>query len=276
MLQKSLLSTRNQRRMRNLPVTSIINLTSVPKDTWVDFSATITYNRAIGTFRLQLKIGFHLDLFEIFFVLSFKRNLNSISNLDKFGFSYSFGNNKVIMYQNSNVVGSGSLIDNLYILDVVSSHNKILQTSSHHISKQRIKRLVSDEIFEPLDLSNFEVYVEYIKGKQTNIRKLGAERAKDVLKLIYIDICDNYCRYDYLYLIHEKSQSLYVFKSFKVEVELQLGKKIKAVKFDHGGEYYARYDGLGEQYPKSFVFFLKECGIFLQFFGNTPCQANLA
>ena len=29
-----------------------------------------------------------------------------------------------------------------------------------HISKQRIQRLVSDEILEPLDLSDFEVRVE--------------------------------------------------------------------------------------------------------------------
>ena len=55
---------------------------------------------AIGTFRLQLKNGFYLDLFETFVVPSFRRNLISISNLDKFGFSCSFGNNKVSLYQN--------------------------------------------------------------------------------------------------------------------------------------------------------------------------------
>ncbi|RDY06841.1 hypothetical protein CR513_09112, partial [Mucuna pruriens] len=38
--------------------------------------------------------------------------------------------------------------------------------------------------------------------------------------------------------IHEKSQSLDIFKSFKAEVELQLGKKIKAIKSDCGGKYY--------------------------------------
>ena len=59
-----------------------------------------------------------------------------------------------------------------------------------HISKQRIQRLVSDEILDPLDLSDYEVYVECIKGKRTNIRKLGAERAKDVLELVHTDICD--------------------------------------------------------------------------------------
>nr|KYP31559.1 Retrovirus-related Pol polyprotein from transposon TNT 1-94 [Cajanus cajan] len=85
---------------------------------------------AIGTFRLQLKTGFHLDLFETFVVPSFRRNLISISSLDKFGFSCSFGNNKFRLYQNSNVVGSGSLIDNLYLLDVVSCNKEIFYIDS--------------------------------------------------------------------------------------------------------------------------------------------------
>ena len=77
----------------------------------------------------------------------------------------------------------------------------------------------------------------------------------------FITFIDDYSRYGYLFLIHEKSQSLDVFKSFKAEVELQLGKKIKAVRSDRGGEYYGRYDGSGEQRPGPFVLFLKECGI---------------
>ncbi|RDX80607.1 hypothetical protein CR513_38828, partial [Mucuna pruriens] len=56
-----------------------------------------------------------------------------------------------------------------------------------------------------------------------------------------------------------------VFKSFKAEVELQLGKKIKAVKSDRGGEYYGRYDGSGEQRLGPFALFLRECGIVPQY-----------
>ncbi|RDY08211.1 hypothetical protein CR513_07577, partial [Mucuna pruriens] len=58
----------------------------------------------------------------------------------------------------------------------------------------------------------------------------------------------DYSRYGYLYLIHEKFQSLNVFKSFKTEVELQLGKKIKAVKSNRGGEYYGRECEIVPQY----------------------------
>jgi len=45
-----------------------------------------------------------------------------------------------------------------------------------------------------------------------------------------------------LCLIYEKTQSLEVLKTFKAEVEFKLGKKIKVVKFDCGGECYGRYD----------------------------------
>jgi hypothetical protein len=50
-----------------------------------------------------------------------------------------------------------------------------------------------------------------------------------------------------LYLLSEKSQALDAFKNFKAKVETQLGKKVKAVRFDRGGEYYGRYDESGEQ-----------------------------
>ena len=163
---------------------------------------------AIGNFRLLLKTGCYLDLNETFVVPSFRRNLVSISSLDKFGISCSFGNNKVSLFQNSKLIGTGSLIDNLYMLDSFTSFNKILLSDScgtkrklnensatlwhkrlGHISKQRIQRLVSDGILDSLDLNNFKVCVECIKGKQTNIRKSGANRCSNVLELIHTDIC---------------------------------------------------------------------------------------
>jgi len=39
-------------------------------------------------------------------------------------------------------------------------------------------------------------------------------------------------------LIHEKSQSLDMFKIYKVKVENQQNRKIKAVRSDRGSEYY--------------------------------------
>ena len=129
-----------------------------------------------------------------------------------------------------------------------------------HISKWRIERLVSNVILNPLDFTDFDICVNCIKDKQTSIKRLDVNRTSDVLELIHTDICglfptaswngqpyfilfiNDYSRYDYLYLIHEKSQSLDVFKSYKIEVENQLGKRIKSIRFDRGGECYVRYN----------------------------------
>ena len=143
-------------------VCSEVNLTSVPKHTWwIDFGATThisvsmqgclscrkpndgeTYIfvgdgkkvevEAIGTFRLFLKSGTYLDLNETYVVPSFRRNLVSISILDKFGYTCSFGNNKFSLFQNSNLVGTGSLsyVDNLYMLDTIASYHETLRLST--------------------------------------------------------------------------------------------------------------------------------------------------
>ncbi|RVW97032.1 Retrovirus-related Pol polyprotein from transposon TNT 1-94 [Vitis vinifera] len=185
---------------------------------------------AIGLFRLQLDSGCTLDLEETFVVPSFKRNLISVSCLDKFGYCCSFGNG-----------------------------------------------------------------MSALRKKQTNMRKKNANRCSDVLELIHTDICgpfptpswneqqyfitfiDDYSRYGYLYLIHEKSQSLDVFKNFKTEVENQLSKKIKAVRSYRRGEYYGRYDGFGEQRPGPFAKYLMECDIVPQYtMPGTPSQNGVA
>lgn len=300
-------------------VCSEVNLVSVPRNTWwIDSGATthisvsmqgcLNYRKpndveryiyvgdgkqvevkAIGTFRLLLDTGFYLDFQDTCIVPSFRRNLVSVSKLDKSGYYCSFGNGEFSLSLNSNVIGTGSLTycDKLYMLDIVTSYNETLHVDSRgtkrklnnensatlwhkrlgHISKMRIDRLVSDGVLSNLNFTDLKICVECIKGKQTKTKRLDATRSSDVLELIHTDICgpfpsaswngqqyfisfiDDYSRYGYLYLIHEKSQSLEVFKSFKLEVENQLNKKIKCVRSDRGGEYYGRYDGSGEQRP---------------------------
>ena len=137
---------------------------------------------------LLLKTSVYLDLKETYVVPSFRRNLISISVLDKSGYYCSYGNSKFNLSLNSNVIGIGSLSvhDNLYLLDTVASFKETLYTSIRgikckltdkdsvmlwhkrlgHISKQRIQRLVSDEIFDSLDMTDFQVFFDCIKGKK--------------------------------------------------------------------------------------------------------------
>ncbi|RVX09023.1 Retrovirus-related Pol polyprotein from transposon TNT 1-94 [Vitis vinifera] len=223
--------------------------------------------KAIGLFRLQLDSGCSLT------DKLYKLNIKA-TNGNETLHSSNYGIKRKLMNENSSMLW----------------HKRL-----GHISNQRIQRLVSEGILDPLDFLDFQVCIECIKGKQTNMRKKNANRCSDVLELIHTDICgpfptpswngqqyfitfiDDYSRYGYLYLIHEKSQSLDVFKNFKAEVENQLSKKIKAVRSDRGGEYYGRYDGSGEQRPGPFAKYLMECGIVPQYtMPGTPSQNGVA
>ncbi|RVW90040.1 Retrovirus-related Pol polyprotein from transposon TNT 1-94 [Vitis vinifera] len=140
-----------------------------------------------------------------------------------------------------------------------------------HISIQRIKRLVNDGVPSILDFTDFHTCVDCIKGKQTNKSKKGAKRSTYILEIVHSDICypnmdaygpkhfisltDDYSRYMYIYLLHNKNEALDAFKVFKDEVEKQCGKQIKIVKTDKGGEYYGRYTEDG-QTPCPFAKFL--------------------
>ena len=70
----------------------------------------------------------------------FRRNLTSISTLDKSGFSSSFGNEKFNLFNYSKLIGSSSLSgdDNLYMLDTIASFNESLQLSTQGIKRKLI------------------------------------------------------------------------------------------------------------------------------------------
>ena len=153
-------------------VCSEVNLTSEPRHTWwLDSTATTDISvsmqgylscrkpsdderyiyvgdgnpvevEAIGTFRLLLRTGFYLDLIETHVVLSLRQNFVSVPILDTSGYCCTFGNGKVILYQNSNLVGSSSLLcyDNLYLLDTIASFNESL-----HVCTVGIKRKLTSE-----------------------------------------------------------------------------------------------------------------------------------
>ena len=53
----------------------------------------------------------------------------------------------------------------------------------------------------------------------------------------FITFVNDYSRFCYVYLMKRKSEAFEKFKEFRAEVENQLGKRIKAIRFDRGGEY---------------------------------------
>ncbi|GJT54974.1 retrotransposon protein, putative, ty1-copia subclass [Tanacetum coccineum] len=160
-----------------------------------------------------------------------------------------------------------------YIFNVSNKRAKYALDSSNlwhcrlgHINKKCMDKLQRDGILQPTHDESFEKCKSCIFGKMA--RKPfphQVERAKDLLGLIYTDVCgpfrtvsregasyfitftDDFSRYGYVYLMKHKHE---VFETFKERMDhprtlfrlvqsgmLQLGKKIKAIRSDRGGEY---------------------------------------
>jgi hypothetical protein len=104
---------------------------------------------------------------------------------------------------------------------------------------------------------NFNICESCIKGKTTNKSFSKHWKSSELLEVIRSDICgplrtkthkgmeyfinftDDYSRYGHIYLIEYKSRSNEKFKEYKLKVENQLGKSIKSLNNDRGGEYEA-------------------------------------
>jgi transposase InsO family protein len=256
----------------------------------------------IGVVNLPLASGGVLVLDDVVYVPSLRRSLISVSKLDSSGFGFHFGNKRFVLYSGSREIASGALCDGLYKLDLdpnyPSSHNVFATIGSKrvndefssmlwhrrlgHISREIIERLTTDGILDSLDFSDFQTCVDCVKGKLMRARKKGATRSEGLLEIIHTDICgpftpstlggykyfitfiDDFSRYGYIFLIHEKSEALDMFKIYKAEIELKQEKKIKIVRSDRGGEFYGRYGEAG-QIPGPFAKFLQECGVDAQY-----------
>ena len=94
-----------------------------------------------------------------------------------------------------------------------------------------------------------------VEAKLTKTPFYTVERSSKPLDLIHSDICDlkfvqtrggkkyfitfidDCTRFCYVYLLRGKDEAIEVFKHHKNEVKNQLGKRIKAIRSDRGGEY---------------------------------------
>ena len=152
---------------------------------------------AIGTCSLILSSGFVLFLEKTFYPPSFSRNLVSVSRLVPLGFSFNISDKFCNVYCKSELVGIGTLSYGLFRLNlqnytshtsmhvhagikrcVINKNSSILwHQRLDHISIERIKRLVNDEVLNTLDFIDFDTCMDCIKGKQTNKRNKVAQRS---------------------------------------------------------------------------------------------------
>ena len=125
-----------------------------------------------------------------------------------------------------------------------------------HINEKRISKLHQVGVLNSFDFESYDTCESCLLGKMTKDPFTGhSERANELLDLIhtyvrgplssdarggykyFITFTDDFSRYGYVYLMRHKSESFEMFKSFQNEVQNQLGKTIKALRSDRGGEY---------------------------------------
>ena len=244
----------------------------------------------IGDYSLTLPSGLIIVLTNCYYVPAMSRNIISISCLDNDGYNFIILNNIISIYRNDILYGKGLLNNGLYILDlnnqksIYNVDSKRVKTNElnpayiwhcrlGHANEKRISRLHRDGALGSFDLESFDTCESCLHGKMTKrpFTKIG-ERSSDLLSLIHSDVCgpmstqarggyvyfvtftDDFSRFGYVYLMRHKSETFERFKEFKNEVQNQLGKSIKAIRSDRGGEYLSQ----------EFDHYLKECGIVSQ------------
>ncbi|GKA00926.1 retrotransposon protein, putative, ty1-copia subclass, partial [Tanacetum coccineum] len=221
------------------------------------------------------------------------RGVVSVHRLVENGFIQCFTDYGISVSKNDVLYFNAILRDGIYEIDmhnlvpnINSIHNVNNKKAKHnldstylwhrrlaHISKKRIKKLQHEGLLKSTDDESFDQCVSCLSGKM--IRKPfphHTERAIDLLGIIHTDVCgplrhvsrqgvsyfitftDDYSHYGYVYLLKHKHEVFETFKVFKNEVENQLGKTIKALRSDRGGEYISQ----------EFKDYLKACGIIQQ------------
>ena len=243
---------------------------------------------AVGTYSLSLPSGMVLELKNCYYVPAINKNIISVSCLDMKGFHFSIKNKCCSFDQDDMFYGSAPLENGLYVLNqsmpIYNIRTKRFKSNDlnltflwhcrlGHINEKRIQKLHSDGLLNSFDYESYETCESCLLGKMTKAPFTGhSERAIDLLGLIHTDVCgpmstsargnyqyfitftDDFSRYGYVYLMKHKSESFEKFKEFQNEVQNQLGKSIKALRSDRGGEYLSQV----------FSDHLRECGIVSQ------------
>nr|KAJ0189120.1 hypothetical protein LSAT_V11C800391190 [Lactuca sativa] len=255
----------------------------------------------IGVYSLLLNNGLMLDLNKCCYSPEMARNIISFHGLYKQGFSFSFDNKNgaINVYYNDvfyfkaipcdGVYEAVNVVDNLgnNVLYIDSSDRLDKASLWHcrlgHVNKKRIGQLQKAGVLESFDLKSNDSCNSCLLGKMTKSPFTGTcDRGEGLLDLVHTDVCglfrvairdanryyvtftDDYSRYGYIYLIKHKSETFEKFKEFKQEVENQLGRNIKMLRSDRGGEYLSI----------EFLDYLKECGIVSQLTPPRKPQLN--
>ena len=128
-----------------------------------------------------------------------------------------------------------------------------------HVNYNYLRRLSNLDHLPKLNIDSNHKCETCVEIKLTRSSFKQVERGNDLLGLVHSDVCDlkmvhersnnkyfitfidDSTKYSYVYLLKSKDEAVDKFILYKNEVENQLGKKIKILRSDRGGEYEAPF-----------------------------------
>ncbi|KAK9944760.1 hypothetical protein M0R45_010310 [Rubus argutus] len=231
-----------------------------------------------GKVILKMTSGKEITLKDVLHVPDIRKNLVSGSLLSKNGFKLVFEADKFVLTKNGMYVGKGYLTNGLFKMNVMTVvPSKIINNNSTassaymvespnvwhgrlgHVNYDTIRRLVNMDLLPKFNIEQNHKCETCVEAKLTRTSFHSIERSTEPLGLIHSDLCDlkflqtrggkkyfitfidDCTRYCYVYLLRSKDEAIEMFKYYKNEVENQLGKKIKILRSDRGGEYEAPF-----------------------------------
>nr|GEX50535.1 Pol polyprotein [Tanacetum cinerariifolium] len=185
-----------------------------------------------------------------------------------------FESDKFVLSKNQIYVGKGYAMNGMFKLNVMVVKNEInkMHYSAYliesfnvwhgrlgHLNFNSMRRLIKFN-----SIPNFHIESKYkcetcVEAKLTRTSFKSVKRKTEPLDMVHTDMCDlkslptkggnkyfmtfidDCTKYCYVYLLKSKDEAIDKFVLYKTKVENQLGKKIKVVRSDRGGEYVSSF-----------------------------------
>jgi transposase InsO family protein len=240
--------------------------------------------KGVGESNHKLNSGNSLKMKDILYVLGLKKNLLSISALEKKGFRFAFIDGEVLMWAKGETLNEAIIIGNeengLY---KIKGHSEAAMTHAIESLCELWHRRLAHINYKALPyICKAVTGLPELKGDHKGICNGCAQgkniknpflkrgnKTERVLELIHSDVCgpmpsssisgyvyyvsfiDDYSRKTWIYFLKTKDEVFNKFKEYKALIENPSERKINTLRSDNGGEYTS----------KEFVNFYEDVGI---------------
>ena len=213
-----------------------------------------------------------IQLQNVYHVPGMKKNLLSVSQLTATGNYVVFGPDDVKVYRNLKPldmpVMEGRRLQSIYVMSAESAYvDKARKNETAdlwharlgHVSYHKLKLMMNKMMLKGLPQLEVRDDIicagcQYGKAHQLPYEE-SKFRAKEPLELVHSDVfgpvkqvsisglcymltfIDDFSRYVWTYFLKHKDEVLQKFKEFREDIEQKVGKKVRCLRTDNGGEY---------------------------------------